>query len=91
MLIGGVLLVLVGGLLLWGSVSAQKRELALRTVEPRTVAALEKLRTELGAEVGPGGLHDVCALEGTVECAHPLHAEVSGEACVYWAVRVDRE
>ena len=91
MLIGGLVALVIGVLLLWGSVSAARRMLALRTAKTQTAAELEKLRGEMASEVGAGALRDVCALEGTAEHARPLSAEISGQPCVYCAVRVDRE
>src|SRR5262249_3962001 len=91
MLIGGLLTLVIGGPVLWGSASAARRMLALRTAEKQTAAGLEKLRQEMASEVGAGALRDVCAVEGTVESARPLSAEVSGQPCVYYDVRVERE
>jgi hypothetical protein len=91
MLIGGLIALVAGALLLWGSARAQKRALALRTAPIQTAAALETLRTEMAAEVGAGALRDLVAVEGTVECARPLTAEVSGQPCVYYDAHVERE
>jgi hypothetical protein len=91
MVIAGIIVLVVGALLLWGSASSARRALALRTVERQTAAGLEGMRKEMTAEVGAGALRDLCAVEGTVECAQPLRAEVSGQACVYYAATVERK
>lgn len=91
MLVAGVIALCVGALLLWGSASAQRKLVALRTAERRSAAALTELMTQVAAEVGAGSWCEACEVEGTVECAAPLTAEVSGTACVYYASSVERQ
>jgi hypothetical protein len=90
MVIGGVVAAL-GLLFLKGRASALAKARQIGAVAGRTAGELAEMARTIAGQLGPGAYNEVVALRGTIECAAPLAAEISGTACVHYRTRVERE
>ncbi len=91
MWIAGIVVAVVGALLMLGARRAENRLLALRTASKQTAQSLREALTQMTQDLGPGSFAETCELSGTAQCAQPLRAEISGAACVYYSMRVERQ
>jgi hypothetical protein len=88
--IGGVLAAAAVGLFL-GSGAARRRVYAMKSTETSTAADLRALADSVAKEIGAGSFNQVTEVKGVVECDAPLAGELSGAACVHYAMSVVRE
>jgi hypothetical protein len=71
---------------------AQKRKLyQIRATETSTAAGLKELAAAVAKHIGAGSFNQVAEVKGTIECAHPLTAELSETPCVHYTMSVTRE
>jgi len=88
--IGAVLAVTAVGLFL-GSGAARRRVYAMKSTDTSTAADLRALADSVAKEIGAGSFNQVTEVKGAVECDAPLTGELSGAACVHYAMSVVRE
>lgn len=89
LLIIGLLLVAVGGLLLYLRSRAQGRLVEIGFTETVTTQEVRELHGQIAAELGPGGFSQIVELKGKLRCAAPLTAELSGQPCAYYTMSVE--
>ncbi|OHD17871.1 MAG: hypothetical protein A2Y38_06085 [Spirochaetes bacterium GWB1_59_5] len=77
-------------LLLTGK-SQGKKAFDLVSTETATAAGLAMEASDVAKEIGSGSFTKVTEVKGTVECASPLRAEMSGVGCVWYRSTVVRE
>jgi hypothetical protein len=88
--LGGVLAATAVGLYL-GSRSQRGKADAMSATDTSTAAELRDLADAVGKEIGDGSFNQVTEVKGTIECDAPLTGELSGVACVHYAMSVKRE
>ncbi len=87
----GVLMVLAGAGLYFGS-QGQKRKLGeIKGTETSTAAALAELASSVAKEIGAGSFNQIAEVKGTIECDNPLESELSQTSCVHYSMKVTRE
>ncbi|MBL7988412.1 MAG: E3 ubiquitin ligase family protein [Chlorobi bacterium] len=89
LLIIGLLLVAVGGLLLYLRSRAEGRLLEIGFTETVTAQEVRDLHAQIAAELGAGGFSQFVELKGKLRCAAPLTAELSGQPCAYYTMSVE--
>ncbi len=89
-ILGGVLAAAAVGLFL-GSGSQRRKVYAMKTTDTSTAADLHDLADSVAKEIGAGSFNQVTEVKGAVECDAPLKGELSGVACVHYAMSVVRE
>lgn len=89
LLIIGLLLVALGGLLLYLRTRAQGRLLEIGSTQTSTTQEVRELHTQIAAELGPGGFSQIVELKGVLRCDAPLTAELSGQPCAYYSMSVE--
>lgn len=71
---------------------AQKaKALDIQSTETSSASELAGLAAEVAKEIGAGSFTRAAEVKGTVECAGPLRAEMSGTPCVHYRTSVTRE
>ncbi len=88
--IGGILAAAAVGMFL-GSGAQRRRVYAMKSTETSTAADLRALADSVAKEIGAGSFNQVTEVKGTVECDAALTGELSGAACVHYAMSVVRE
>lgn len=89
LLIIGLLLLAVGGLLLYLRSRAQGRLLEIGFTQTSTTQEIQELQQQIVAELGIGGFSQIVELKGKLHCAAPLLAELSGQQCAYYTMSVE--
>ena len=89
LLIIGLLLVSVGGLLLYLRSRSQGRLLEIGFTQTSTTQEVRELHSQIAAELGPGGFSQIVELKGELQCDAPLTAELSGQLCAYYSMSVE--
>ncbi len=88
--IGGVLAAAAVGLFL-GAGAQRRKVYAMKSTQTATAADLRALADSVAKEIGAGSFNQVTEVKGAVECDAPLAGELSGAACVHYAMSVVRE
>jgi hypothetical protein len=89
MWIAAIILIGVGGLLLYFRKRTQDRLLDIRFVKTSSIAETLDEQRAIAAELGPGGYAQQKEFKGTVRCDAPLTGELSGQPCVYYTMSVE--
>jgi len=89
-ILGGVLVAAGAGLFL-GSGSQRRRVYVMKATDTSTAADLAGLTESVAKEIGAGSFNQVTEVKGAVECDAPLAGELSGRACVHYAMSIRRE
>lgn len=84
----GIVLLAAGGLLLFLRGKARDKVLEIKSTTTSPVAELHEIRDGVASEIGPGGFSQGAEIKGTIECAEPLTAELSGTPCVWYSMSV---
>lgn len=88
--IAGVLAAAAVGMFL-GAGAQRRKAYAMKSTETSTAADLRVLADSVAKEIGAGSFNQVTEVKGTSECDVPLTGELSGTACVHYAMSVVRE
>lgn len=84
----GLVLLAAGALLLFLRGKARDKVLEIKSTATSPVSELHEIRNGVAAEIGPGGFSQGAEIKGTIECAEPLTAELSGTPCVWYGMSV---
>ena len=87
----GILLLIIGVILFFVQRYQRQKSMSIRLARSGSVAELQHLSKEIGAEIGPGNWREYVKLTGQIRCDRPLTAELTQEPCVYYTMRVTRE
>ena len=87
----GLIMLLIAVALGLGYVSHKRRLQAMEETTMADVAHLQALAASMAEGVGAGSLFYRTEIQGTIHCDAPLISELSETACVYYAMRVQRE
>jgi hypothetical protein len=91
MLIVGVILVVAGVALLFGSRSKARGAEELRGVQRRQAGELSELVGEIAEELGQGAFRERVEIVGAVECEAPLTSPLGERPCLHYDAVVRRE
>jgi hypothetical protein len=85
----GLLLIALGVLLLWLRRRTQARLLAITATPTSTIGEVLRRHQERAGARGAGSVGQLVEVQGLIRCEAPLTAELSGEPCVYYDMRVE--
>jgi hypothetical protein len=89
-IVGAILVLAAVGLFI--AASAQKRKLDLMAgTQTSNAADVRSLADSVAKDIGAGSFAEATEVKGTVQCEHPLTAELTDTPCVYYEMRVTRE
>jgi hypothetical protein len=86
-----IILILVGGGLVYASRNVKKKLETMAGVETSQIADLQKRYTEVTKEIGSGSFEQVAEIKGVISCDQPLASEITRKPCAYYTMRVIRE
>jgi len=89
MLIFGLLLIALGGALLYVRKRTEARLLEILFVKTTSVSDALELQHSVAEEIGPGGFAQQMEFKGVVACDTPLTSELAQQPCVYYSMSVE--
>jgi hypothetical protein len=91
MIFVGIALLVIGGILIFVRISAQKKLFEIKATETFKAKDLQELYESVKADVGPGGFSKVLEIKGLSKSDNPLTSEIAKQQCVYYSMSVIRE
>ncbi len=91
MWIFGIILLGLGGLLLYFRQKSLDKAMNIKYYETSKIAELHDTHKSIASELGEGNFSQVVELNGVAHSENPLQAEHSGQAALYFRAEVSRE
>lgn len=87
----GIILIIVGGVLVWFKKSEEEKVGVIAGTETSTAQSLKEQQKAIASEIGGGSFRERVELKGKIECDSPLTADMTKQQCVYFKNEVIRE
>ena len=91
MAIFGAILLIIGVVLFFVQKNYSTKLRSIQSAIPATVAELQKIASEIAAEIGSGNLREYVKVRGLIRSDRPLLSELKQQPCVHYTMRVVRE
>jgi len=91
MAIFGAILLIIGVVLFFVQRNYSTKLRSIQSAIPATVAELQKIASEIAAEIGSGNLREYVKVRGLIRSDRPLLSELKQQPCVHYTMRVVRE